>query len=117
MAKQTAGLAAYERVAAAIRAAVTSGELAPGKRLPGNRVLAEQYDVSLPTLQKAVGVLQDEGWLVTRASVGVYVADEPPAEAPPASLKELGQTVVELRASLRELTERVQRIEDETSAS
>jgi GntR family transcriptional regulator len=112
MATGTAGLAAYERVAAAIRSAIVDGHLAPGERLPGNRALAEQHKVSLPTLQKAVGVLHDEGWLVVRAAVGVYVSDTPPADdTSPVDPHALRRTVTELQMEVRDLRERVQRLE------
>jgi DNA-binding GntR family transcriptional regulator len=112
MATGTAGLAAYERVAAAIRSAIVDGHLAPGERLPGNRALAEQHKVSLPTLQKAVGVLHDEGWLVVRAAVGVYVSDTPPADdTSPVDPHALRRTVAELQVEVRDLRERVQRLE------
>ena len=115
MATDTAGLAAYERVAAAIRTGIAEGRLTPGERLPGNRALAEQYKVSLPTLQKAVGVLHDEGWLVVRAAVGVFVSDSPPAGhgGDPASPRDLRRTVVELQAEVRHLRERVDRLEQD----
>jgi DNA-binding GntR family transcriptional regulator len=113
MATGTAGLAAYERVVAAIRSDIAEGRLTPGERLPGNRALAEQHKVSLPTLQKAVGILHDEGWLIVRAAVGVYVSDEPPAESvgDPASPRDLRRTVVELQDEVRTLRERVDRLE------
>lgn len=113
MATGSAGLAAYERVAAAIRSAIADGHLTPGERLPGNRALADQHDVSLPTLQKAVGILQDEGWLVARPAVGVYVSDNPPPAEAAQSVdpRALRRTVVELQAEVRSLRERVERLE------
>lgn len=105
------GLAPFERVAASIRDAVVTEHWAPGAQLPSNRVLAEQYEVSLPTLQRAVGVLRNEGWLVSRGSVGVFVADPLPASTPPESLPELRETVSSLRVDLAALEERVRKIE------
>jgi DNA-binding GntR family transcriptional regulator len=108
---EAAGLAAYERVAASIREAVAKGELAPGARLPGNRDLAQQHGVSLPTLQKAVALLQEEGWLVPRASVGVYVSNDPPKERPAVTVSELRHAVTELRAAVAAIEERLDRLE------
>ncbi|TVT18905.1 winged helix-turn-helix domain-containing protein [Amycolatopsis acidiphila] len=115
MSSEAAGLAAYERVAASIRAAVASGELGPGSRLPGNRDLAQQHGVSLPTLQKAVALLQEEGWLVPRASVGVYVSDDPPKDRPAVTLSDLRRAVVELRTAVSVIEERLDRLEGESN--
>ncbi|GAA1208923.1 GntR family transcriptional regulator [Prauserella alba] len=113
------GLAPFERVAALMRDAVIAGHWTPGEQLPSNRVLAEQYDVSLPTLQRAVGVLRDEGWLLSRGSVGVFVADPLPEAKPSASLSELRETVAKLQGAVTELERRVSGIESssETTSS
>ncbi|MBB2935077.1 DNA-binding GntR family transcriptional regulator [Amycolatopsis bartoniae] len=115
MGSEAAGLAAYERVAASIREAVATGELAPGARLPGNRDLAQQHGVSLPTLQKAVALLQEEGWLVPRPSVGVYVSDDPPKERPAVTVSDLRRAVIELRAAVSAIEERLDRLEGESN--
>jgi len=101
------GLAAYQRVAETIREEIRRGTLAVGEQLPGNRGIAEKYGVALGTAQKALGLLQDEGWLVATPSVGVFV-NEPPT-APAASTLQ-GQ-LDELRASVADLAERLQRLE------
>ncbi|WP_091514101.1 GntR family transcriptional regulator [Amycolatopsis sacchari] len=111
MGSETAGLAPFERVAESIRKAVLTGKLAPGTRLPSNRELARQHGVSLPTLQRAVALLQEEGWLVSRASVGVYVSDTPPKERPLASMAGLRRALTELRASVSAIEERVADLE------
>lgn len=111
MESDTAGLAPYERVASSIRTAVVSGVLAPGAKLPSNRDLAQQHDVSLPTLQRAVALLQEEGWLVSRPSVGVFVSADPPKDAPPVSISDLRRGLVELRAAVAVIEERLDRLE------
>ncbi|WP_020418545.1 GntR family transcriptional regulator [Amycolatopsis sp. ATCC 39116] len=111
MGNKTAGLAPFERVAAAIREAISREQLKPGDRLPSNRELAQQHDVSLPTLQRAVALLQDEGWLVSRASVGVYVADEPPTEMPIISLADVRHALTDLRRAVAALEARLDRLE------
>ncbi len=45
--------------------AIESGELAPGDALPGERTLAEMYDISRVTVRKCIGSLVSEGY-VTR---------------------------------------------------
>ncbi|MCR3719911.1 MULTISPECIES: GntR family transcriptional regulator [Prauserella salsuginis group] len=106
------GLAPFERVAAAIRDAIVTGnEWSPGDQLPSNRALADRYEVSLPTLQRAVGVLREEGWLVSRGSVGVFVADPLPEQKRSETLAELRETVSTLRSDLAALEQRVSAIE------
>lgn len=107
----TAGLAAYERVAESIRADIRSGTLRPGDKLPGNRDVATKYEVALGTAQKALRVLQDEGWLTSRPTVGVFV-NEPPDETTAApTLEAVSREVAELRATVAGLAQRVDKIE------
>ena len=49
------------RIAAELRARITSGELAPGDAMPSTRTLAQEYGTSLETANKALKVLADEG--------------------------------------------------------
>lgn len=67
----------YEQVAAIIRARIADGTYA--KRIPSARTLVDEFDLSLPTIQKAMRLLRDEGVVVTRVGRGTFVApqDEP----------------------------------------
>src|SRR5438132_757097 len=49
-----------------LRRQILSGALADGSRLPSERELAAQYDVSAPTIREAVRVLTAMGLLSTR---------------------------------------------------
>jgi GntR family transcriptional repressor for pyruvate dehydrogenase complex len=68
-----------EKLAAAvvrqIELLILRGILRPGERLPSERELAERLNVSRPSLRDAIGTLQHQGLLSTRAGAGVYVAD------------------------------------------
>ena len=66
----------YVKVAASIRAAILTGELPPGSQLPGNRDLAELFEVSRGTAGRAVDTLQEEGFVLSRPGSGVYVKDQ-----------------------------------------
>lgn len=68
----------YLRIAAVLRAQITSGELAPGDRLPTLPELCEQYGVSETTVRNAVGVLRSEGLVATRTRAGTVVRERPP---------------------------------------
>jgi DNA-binding GntR family transcriptional regulator len=108
-----AGLAAYQRVVEAIKADITSGRLAPHARLAGNRTLADEHGVALATLQKALKILQDEGWLVSTPAVGVFVSDQRPAESDaPVSLETISQQLDALQKTLESLNDRVTNLEE-----
>ncbi|NKY52575.1 MocR-like pyridoxine biosynthesis transcription factor PdxR [Nocardia vermiculata] len=62
-------------VAAALRAAVRSGRLAPGTRLPPYRTLAIDLGVARNTVADAYAELVAEGWLTARQGSGTRVAD------------------------------------------
>ena len=75
---QVPGMPPYEQVAAAIRAQVMAGDLAPGTQLPSTAQLTQRFSVSNTTVQKALAVLKAEGYLVSRQGKGVYVRDRQP---------------------------------------
>ena len=64
------------KIAASIRAAILSGELEPGQRLPSGPELAEFFGVAGMTVQKAIRTLADEGFVRTKSGSGVYVRDQ-----------------------------------------
>ena len=76
----TSGMAAgrgpkYHRIADALRADIQNGKLQPGDRLPAETALTARFDVSLPTLRQAIGVLRAEGLIESRHGVGTFVKD------------------------------------------
>jgi DNA-binding transcriptional regulator YhcF (GntR family) len=56
------------------RARITSGELAPGDRLPSIASLAQEYEVASTTAQKVIESLRNEGLVVT-SPMGTFVAE------------------------------------------
>jgi len=64
------------QIAASIRAAILSGELAPGAQLPPGHELARFFGVHRNTVQAAIRTLQAEGFVRSRAGSGVYVRDQ-----------------------------------------
>jgi len=59
-------VSAYEGIVGQIEAAIASGELNPGDRLPGERRLMETFGVSRATVREALRVLQATGVVDSR---------------------------------------------------
>ncbi|WP_330437541.1 GntR family transcriptional regulator [Streptomyces griseoaurantiacus] len=68
----------YQRIAEALREAITAGEYGPGDRLPGENELMATYEVARMTARQALGVLQNEGLAESRKGAGVFVRDFKP---------------------------------------
>ncbi len=69
--------AAHQRLATGLRRAITSGQLAPGDRLPPSRVLAADLGVSRWLVTECYQQLAAEGYLQGRVGAGTVVAGEP----------------------------------------
>lgn len=67
-----------ESIAADIRAGIMNGDLAPEHRLPNNSELSVQFGVAGTTIQAALKILKDEGFLVGRKGQGVFVRSRQP---------------------------------------
>src|ERR671924_1873455 len=72
----------YRQLAEALKAAVTAGDLLPGRRLPAERQLARELAVSRSTVLAAFDVLKREGWLHSRQGSGTWLSRRD-AQAPP----------------------------------
>lgn len=75
-------LAPSRRLALAVERAIEEGRLSPGARLPGSRALAELLGLNRNTVIAALRSLESEGWLVSEANRGTFVADAPPCRRP-----------------------------------
>ncbi len=64
-----------DEVAQQIESLILEGVLRVGDRLPGERELSRQFDVSRPILRDALKALEARGLLVTRHGGGTHVAD------------------------------------------
>lgn len=63
----------FQQVVGIMRAAIATRKYEPGERLPSFGELAKHFGVAPMTVQKAVGVLRDEGLVVTRQGKGSFV--------------------------------------------
>ena len=66
----------YVKVAASIRAAILTGELAPGSRILSTHELGELFGVSRGTAGRAIDVLREEGFVRSQKGSGIYVKDQ-----------------------------------------
>ena len=66
----------YQQIMAAIRGAVLTGELPPGKKIPSVRDLAAEAQVNPNTMQRALTELKREGLLISGGTSGRSVTQE-----------------------------------------
>jgi GntR family transcriptional regulator len=64
----------YQQLAAILREQIASGELPKRSKLLTLTELASEHDLAITTVQKAVGILKDEGLIVAYPGRGMYVA-------------------------------------------
>jgi len=70
----------FHTVAEKISALIDKGVFPPGVRLPGERELAEKFDVSRVTVREAEIALQAIGRIEIKTGSGVYVCEEQPEQ-------------------------------------
>lgn len=63
----------YQAVAERLAKSIAAGDHKPGDRLPAERDLAEQFDVSRTTIREAIIALEIQGLVDVRVGSGVYV--------------------------------------------
>src|SRR6478672_1216295 len=72
----------YAQLDRGIRAAIASGRLSPGDRLPTVRQLAVDLRINANTVAKVYAELERAGVLATQRGIGTFVRDNPPSPAP-----------------------------------
>ena len=65
----------YHTIAEELARQIDAGKYAPGSRLPAERELAEQFNVSRVTIREAEIALQAVGRIVIKTGSGVYVSE------------------------------------------
>ena len=68
----------FKQIADRLRAAIRSGELEPGGRLPSEQELIDAHGVARGTIRQAVSLLRSEGLVRTEHGRGSFVRDRPP---------------------------------------
>lgn len=106
--------ATYLQVADLLREEIKQGGIEPGERLPSVRDLATRFDIAAVTVQSALRVLRDEGYIASRSTRGYFVRDRLPAlpvEPPSAEFVALRDQLAEMRTVMGNLAERVSHLE------
>lgn len=67
----------YQKIAAKLASSIHSGKYPIGERLPAERDLAEQFEVSRTTIREATIALEIEGLVEVKQGSGVYVRKLP----------------------------------------
>jgi DNA-binding GntR family transcriptional regulator len=102
----------YLQVAEDLRAAIKSGRLKPGERLPSGREMAKQYGVALMTLQRALNTVAADGLIVSYQGRGAWVrSPEHTAVQHTFDATALVQRLGAMEATLEELENRVRELE------
>ncbi len=65
------------RIYLLLKDAILSGRLAPGRKLPGELKLAEQYGVSRVTVRRAMQALNEAGLVARKPGLGTVVLEQP----------------------------------------
>jgi GntR family transcriptional repressor for pyruvate dehydrogenase complex len=73
----------YQELARKLMEELASGRYAPGDRLPAERDLAGEYEVSRPTVREAIIALEVQGLVEVKVGSGAYVLRLPGKEEVP----------------------------------
>ena len=117
----------FEVIAETLRERIRSGGLRPGDALPTQAVLIREFGAASLTVQKAMVLLKQEGWAVSRPGKGAFVAhhdhaadgaddlDGPEATAPAtgavARVEALERALAEAAQQIADLCARVEALE------
>ena len=66
----------YDQIYYQIKAQIIAGKLSPGEALPSIRALAKDVRISVITTKRAYDELEADGFLVTVAGKGCFVAEK-----------------------------------------
>jgi len=71
--RKGAPLPVYYRLQEALRGKIEDGQWKPGEAIPSERLITEEYKISIGTVKKALGNLVDEGYLYRMQGKGTFV--------------------------------------------
>lgn len=67
----------YLQLAAILRDGIERGDYPPGRKLPSETTLTQEYGLARGTVRKSARVLADEGLVEVIQGRGVFVAERP----------------------------------------
>ena len=70
------GIPVYIKIANCVRYSILSGEYPPGSRIPSVRDIAQVSAANPNTVQKALGLLEDEGLIKANSTAGNFVTKD-----------------------------------------
>ena len=73
----------YRHIASEIRERIKAGELVPTRPIPSEIVLVRRYGAARETVQRAIALLREQGWIYTVAHRGSHVSPEERWPSPP----------------------------------
>ena len=74
--RNTAGQPIYDQISSQIKAQIIAGTLRSGDALPSIRALAKDLKISVITTKRAYDELEAEGFIITVAGKGCFVAEK-----------------------------------------
>lgn len=102
----------YVRVADSLRAGIDRGDFPVGAKLPSYSELGSQFQVSHMTVKQAIATLKNEGTVVARQGMGVYVRSASAGETRTAGLADIISRLDQLEARIHAIENRVDRLGD-----
>ena len=63
----------YRQIAGILRERIEAGELEPDRPIPSEAAIQQEFGVARETARKAVGLLREQGYVVTVPGLGTYV--------------------------------------------
>lgn len=83
----------YEQITSQMKNMILSGKLEEGSQLPSIRVLAKNLRISVITTKRAYEELERDGFIITVAGKGSYVAENNSAVLKEEKMKQLEENV------------------------
>ncbi|MFE2962025.1 GntR family transcriptional regulator [Nocardia tengchongensis] len=104
MTKQRPGRPRWQLLADDLRQRIKSGDYSPGDQLPAKTSLAEQWEVSVNTVERALTELRDEELVETFHGLGSFVRSQPPAaETAEDELDDIRERLARLETQMEEV--------------
>ncbi|MEV6073376.1 winged helix-turn-helix domain-containing protein [Nocardia sp. NPDC052001] len=93
----------WQLLADDLRQRVSSGDYSPGDQLPAKTSLAEQWEVSVNTVERALTELRDEGLVETFHGLGSFVRSQPEPATAEDELEEIRERLARLETQMEEV--------------